>query len=50
MIVTNPFVKIMLNVFKNFDREHGSIMYAAGSLDESLAIIAKHRQKDVAKI
>src|SRR3954447_2694313 len=25
--LTTPFVKVMLNVFKNFDREHGSIMY-----------------------
>lgn len=49
VILTNPFVKIMLNVFKNFDREHGSIMFAAGTVDEALTIIAKHRQKDVAK-
>lgn len=50
VILTNPFVKIMLNVFKNFDREHGSIMYAAATLDEALATIAKNRQKDVANV
>lgn len=50
VIVTNPFVKIMLNVFKNFDRQHGAIMFAAGSPVEALAIIAKHRQKNVANV
>lgn len=50
VILTNPFVKIMLNVFKNFDRQHGSIMFAAGSATEALTIIAKHRQKDVANV
>ena len=47
--LTTPFVKVMLNVFKNFDREHGSIMYAATSIDEAKAIIAKMQTKDIAK-
>jgi hypothetical protein len=50
VILTNPFVKIMLNVFKNFDREHGAIMYAAGNVEEALAIITKHREKDHVKV
>ena len=50
VIVTNPFVKIMLNVFKNFDRQHGAIMFAAGSVEEALTVIAKHRQKNVANV
>jgi hypothetical protein len=45
VILTTPFVKTMLNVFKNFDREHGAIMFAAGTPEEAQAIIAKHRQK-----
>ena len=48
--LTTPFVKTMLNVFKNFDREHGSIMYAAGTPEEAIALISKHRQKDKAKV
>ena len=48
--LTTPFVKVMLNVFKNFDREHGSIMYAATSIDEAKALIAKMQTKDIAKV
>ena len=50
VILTNPFVKTMLNVFKNFDREHGSIMHAASTPEEAIALINKHRQKDKAKV
>ena len=48
--LTTPFVKVMLNVFKNFDREHGSIMYGASSLEEAQGLVAKLRQKDVVKV
>lgn len=47
--LTTPFVKVMLNVFKSFDREHGAIMYAATSMDEAKALIAKMQQKTSAK-
>ena len=47
--LTTPFVKVMLNVFKSFDREHGAIMYAATSIDEAKALIAKVQQKDLVK-
>jgi len=40
---------VMLNVFKSFDREHGSIMYAATSFDEAKALITKTQQKSSAK-
>lgn len=48
--LTTPFVKVMLNVFKNFDREHGSIMYAATSIEEAEALIAKMQHKETAKV
>jgi len=48
--LSTPFVKVMLNVFKNFDREHGSIMYAATTVEEAKALIAKMQQKTTTKV
>ncbi len=50
VILTTPFVKTMLNVFKNFDRENGAIMFAAATPEEAQALIDKSRQKEKASV
>jgi len=50
VVLTTPFVKVMLNVFKSFDREHGAIMVAATSMEEAKVLIAKMQQKNMTKV
>jgi hypothetical protein len=43
--VTSAFTAVLLNIFKQFDREMGERMMGAKSVDEAVAIIAQDRAR-----
>lgn len=43
VVVTNPFVGVMLKTFKQFDREIGAILRAASSIEEANELILHER-------
>ena len=45
VIVVNPVVDTLLEVFKQFDREMAEILYAANSVEEAREIIRQERNK-----
>jgi len=46
VIVVNAVVSTMLDVFKQFDRDTGTILRAANSVEEAREIIRQEREKD----
>ncbi len=45
VIIINPFISAMLSAFKQFDREFGTFLRSANSVEEARLLIQREREK-----